>query len=375
MFKIIKEDKQTDARIGEFKTKSSVFHTPCFFPVATRGSVKGLSTKDLDEIGIEGLLVNVYHLYLRPGIEVIKECGGLHKFMGFGKTIITDSGGYQIFSLNNLRKLSDEGVYFQSYIDGKIIFLTPQDIMKAQLDIKTDIALPLDECVRADSVTYNEALKATNRTIKWAKISKEFFENNETNGILFFAILQGSIFSDLRKMCLEELLKLKIDGLCIGGLSVGESKDLRYNILSFICQLAEKKYIRYFMGYGKPLEILEAISLGIDLFDCVIPTRLGRTGTAFTDEGEIVIRNSPYIKDEKPIDPNCKCYVCKNFSRAYIRHLINVGEMLGVILLSYHNVYWYKKFIDKIRNAILEDRFLEFKKYFLSTYQENKNDN
>lgn len=367
MFKIIKEDKETKARVGLFKTPHGIFETPSFFPVATQGALKGLFPKELEEIGIDGLLVNAYHLFLRPGIEVVKRCGGLHTFMGFEKTIITDSGGYQIFSLERLRKVEDGGVEFQSHLDGSTFRLSPLDVIRMQLDIKSDVVVPLDVCVKYPT-PYEYTKEAAERTIAWAKLSKDFFEAHH-NSALFFGIIQGAIYSDLRLRCLEAICKLKVDGVCIGGLSVGEPKDLRYNILAFLEKNIDSEYIRYFMGYGKPQDILEAVSLGIDLFDCVVPTRFARTGTAFTHEGEIVVRNSPYIEDTQPLDERCLCYVCRHFCRAYIRHLINANEILGVQLLSYHNVFWYKNLMDKIREAIRENRFLKFKKEFLDQYK------
>ncbi|MFA7676635.1 MAG: tRNA guanosine(34) transglycosylase Tgt [Candidatus Omnitrophota bacterium] len=368
MFTILHEDSRTKARSGVFNTPRDKFDTPAFFPVATQAAVKGITPDQLDDIGIEGLLVNAYHLYLRPGIEVIASCGGLHKFMGFDKTIITDSGGYQIFSLQRLRKVNDNGVEFQSHIDGKTFFLSPKDVMRIQIALGADIIVPLDECVKFPA-SYEDALRAVKRTISWARASKEVFEENNSGNQLFFGIIQGSTYRDLREMSLEGAMKLNLDGLCLGGLSVGEDRDLRYNILSFIQEQADKKCLRYFMGHGKPLEIIEAVSLGIDLFDCVIPTRFGRTGTAFTSEGEIVVRNSPFSDDSIPLDSECDCYVCKKFSRAYLRHLINVKEILGVQLLSYHNVFWYNRFLNRIREAIKDDKFYDFRKAFIAKYK------
>jgi len=373
MFKILKEDKNTQARVGIFKTRRGSFKTPSFFPVATQGAIKGLSPRELEEIGIDGILVNAYHLFLRPAIEVIEKCGGLHKFMNFYKTIITDSGGYQIFSLERLRKINHKGVEFQSHLDGKTFSLTPQKIIEIQLRLNSDIVVPLDECVKFP-VSKEYVQVSLKRTIEWAKKSKDFFEKNKKGNVYFFGIIQGSVFPDLRKKCLEELVKIGVDGLCIGGLSVGEPKDLRYNILSFLVQELEKKYLRYFMGYGKPQDILEAVSYGIDLFDCVIPTRFARTGTAYTSEGKIVIRNSFYHDDKYPLDDGCLCYTCRNFSRAYLRHLIKAKEILGIQLLTYHNIFWYKNFMEKIQEAIKDDRFLEFKNRFLKEFKEEKED-
>ncbi|MEI8349787.1 MAG: tRNA guanosine(34) transglycosylase Tgt [Candidatus Omnitrophota bacterium] len=369
MFKVIKEDKVTKARVGIFETAHGSLETPSFFPVATQAAAKGIWPKELEEIGIDGLLVNAYHLYLRPGVKVIKACGGLHKFMNFHKTIITDSGGYQIFSLERLRKVSDEGVQFQSHVDGTSFFLTPQDVIETQLILASDVVVPLDECVKFPT-EYKQADIAASRTISWLKKSKEYFDIHKKNNALFFGIVQGSTYLDLREKCLTELLKSGVDGLCMGGLSVGEPEDLRYNVLSFIAENTDNRHIRYFMGYGLPPDILEAVTFGIDLFDCVVPTRMARTGTAFTNRGKIVVRNSPYISDTTALDEQCRCQVCKNFSRAYIRHLINVNEMLGAQLLAYHNLFWYRNFMENIKTAIKEDRFVQFKKDFLSKFTE-----
>jgi queuine tRNA-ribosyltransferase len=366
MFTIISEDKHTKARLGQWQTAHGSLPTPAFFPVATQAAVKGLHSLDLSNIGINGLLVNAYHLFLRPGTKIIKKCGGLHQFMNFNKTIITDSGGYQIFSLEGLRKISEQGVKFKSHIDGKSFFLTPEDVVQIQVDLGSDVVIPLDECVKYPT-QHKDAQLAAWRTNAWLKRSKEFLKKQQTNQ-QFFGIIQGSTFLDLRQECLEQVQACGVDGLCYGGLSIGETADLRYNVLSLVEAKADKRYLRYFMGHGKPNEILEAVSLGVDLFDCILPTRLARTGTAFSRQGEMVIRNSPYAEDREPIDKDCGCYVCRNFSRAYLRHLINVNEMLGAQLLAYHNVFWYKSFMDDIRAAIEQNNFSRFKKDFLANY-------
>ncbi len=372
MFKLKFQDKQTKARTGTFFTRKGEFLTPAFFPVATQGTVKGLSSRQLSEIGVQGYLANAYHLYLRPGVDIIRKMGGLSKFMNVDKPILTDSGGYQIFSLAQLRKVEDGGVEFRSHIDGAKIFLRPEDVIDIQIGLDSDIFVPLDECIK-NPADHKRAKEAVERTIFWAKQSKLYFEKKGDLDNLFFGIVQGSIHRDLREKCLEEIIKLGVDGLCVGGLSVGEGADLRYNTLSHFTDLAESSYLRYFMGYGRPEDIIEAVSLGVDLFDCVIPTRYARSGTAFTHQGEVVIRNSPYISDSAPIDSECDCYSCKNHSRAYIRHLINAKEMLGVQLLSYHNVYWYNNFMKDIRKAINTENFLGFKKNFLTKYNYQKN--
>ena len=375
MFKLISQDQQTKARTGVFKTRASQVHTPSFFPVATQATVKGLTQMQLGEIDVDGLLVNAYHLFLRPGTEIIKKCGGLHSFMGFDKTIITDSGGYQIFSLERLRKISDKGVEFQSHIDGDTFFLTPEEVIRIQLDLGSDIVVPLDECVKYPT-SKRDAHKAMERSLDWARRGKDYFDKHNENNRMFWGIIQGSTYKDLRDECIEKLLPLGLKGLCIGGLSVGEGPDLRYNMLSFIDEKVPNDCLRYFMGYGKPGDILEAVSLGVDLFDCVVPTRYGRTGTAFTNQGEITVRNAAYSQDTEPLDKECSCYTCRNFSRAYLRHLINVKEMAGTQLVTYHNVFWYKNFMVRIRDAINQGNFLELKNDFLNRFKEaEKNDN
>ncbi|MCF7874453.1 MAG: tRNA guanosine(34) transglycosylase Tgt [Candidatus Omnitrophica bacterium] len=371
MFKEKVKDKNTKARTGIFSTRKGDLLTPAFFPVATQGTVKGLTSRQLSETGAQGFLANAYHLFLRPGIEVIRKMGGLHQFMGVDKPILTDSGGYQIFSLARLRKVEDRGVEFRSHLDGDKIFLTPEDVIDIQIGLDSDIFVPLDECIK-NPVDHKKAAEATERTISWAKRTKDYFRQKDGLKSLLFGIIQGSTYKDLRKKCLEEILQLGVDGLCIGGLSVGEEPDLRYNTLSYFTDIADSSYLRYFMGYGKPEDIVEAVSLGVDLFDCVVPTRYARTGTAFTSQGEVVIRNSPYISDSAPIDSECSCYSCRKYSRAYIRHLINTGEMLGIQLLSYHNVFWYINLMKNIRKAIEDNNFLKFKKDFLENYKKNK---
>ena len=375
MFKIISQDQETKARTGIFTTTRSSFPTPCFFPVATQATVKGLSPQAVEEIGVDGLLVNAYHLFLRPGTEIVKKCGGLHSFMGFDKTIITDSGGYQIFSLEKLRKVSDKGVEFQSHIDGDTFFLTPEEAIRIQLDLDSDIVVPLDECVKYP-ISEKDARVAMERSLSWASRGKDYFDNHNENNRMFWGIIQGSTYKELRGECIEKLLFLGLKGLCIGGLSVGEPLDLRYNMLLFIDGKVPDEYLRYFMGYGKPGDILEAVSLGVDLFDCVVPTRFGRTGTAFTNQGEITVRNAAYSQDTESLDKECSCYTCRNFSRAYLRHLINVKEMLGIQLVTYHNVFWYKNFMVRIREAINQGKFSELKKEFLNRFKETEdNDN
>ena len=370
MFQLLKDDNVTKARRGVFTTPHGKIETPAFFPVATQGAVKGLTSASLEGIGINGLLMNTYHLFLRPGRQIVKDAGGLHAFSGFNGTIITDSGGYQIFSLEGFRKVTDEGVTFQSYFDGTKIFLTPEEVMAIQADLGADVVVPLDECVK-HGVSEAQAGEAAKRTTLWLKRSCAWRESYGGVRQIFFGIVQGAVYPDLRKYCLEEVQKAPIDGLCIGGLSVGEPADLRYNMLSLIAQNADPKHIRYFMGYGRPGDIVEAVSCGADLFDCIVPTRYARTGTAYTTDGKLVIRNAPYLSDYAPLDKDCACYVCRRHSRAYLRHLINVNEMAGTELVTYHNVFWYNELMKKIRAALDAGRFSEFKKEFFARFKED----
>ncbi|MBU2257766.1 MAG: tRNA guanosine(34) transglycosylase Tgt, partial [Candidatus Omnitrophica bacterium] len=326
------------------------------------------------------ILSNAYHLFLRPGLEVIQKAGGLHKFMNWHKPILTDSGGYQIFSLALLRKINDKGVDFQSHIDGKRHFLTPEDVIEIENILGSDIMMPLDECAHYPC-SKDHAETAMKRTIDWAirslRAHKDSLQDTRTPGHqatrenkqLLFGIVQGATYEDLREECAKRLVEMDFDGFALGGLSVGEPASLRYNIASTTVKFLPENKPRYMMGVGLPEDILQAVELGVDMFDCVAPTRYGRNGTAFTSTGRINIGNAPYTEDLKPLDENCNCYCCKNFSRAYLRHLFNSEEMLGLRLLSLHNVYFYLEMMRKIREAIEQDKFVEFKKEFLEKYK------
>jgi queuine tRNA-ribosyltransferase len=366
VLKVLHQDKFTHARLGKLYTPHGEIDTPCFMPVGTQGTVKTLSSYDLEICGVQAILTNAYHLFLRPGIEVIKNLGKLHRFMNWSKSIITDSGGYQIFSLALLCKVSDEGVEFQSHLDGTKYFFSPELVIDIQINLGSDIILPLDECVRYPCPK-DYAEVSMKRTLNWANRSKKFFQNKDSSSLLF-AIIQGASYEDLRKECCQRLVEMDFSGYALGGFSVGEPKSLRYNIISFLLDYLPSDKVRYLMGLGSPLEILESVELGIDLFDCVIPTRYGRNGTAFTSSGKLTVRNAKFSSDSKPLDENCNCYTCKNFSRAYLRHLFNAKEILGPRLVSFHNVYFYLELMRKIRTAISQDRFKEFKKEFFSQY-------
>ena len=364
MFKLIHKDKISKARIGNLSTSHGEIETPCFMPVGTQGTVKTLSPQELKDSGASVILANAYHLFLRPGMEVIKKAGGLHNFMSWDGPILTDSGGYQIFSLALLRKVNDQGVEFQSHIDGMKHFFTPEDVVHIQEDFGVDIIMPLDECVHYPC-SKDHAIVAMKRTINWAKQSKD--AHNKSS--LLFGIVQGATYEDLRKTCCEELINIGFDGYAVGGVSVGEPKNLSYNIVNLVLGLLPEDKPHYLMGVGMPEDMVNAVDSGVDMFDCVVPTRYGRNGTAFTSEGKLTIRNSPYIEDFGPLDKKCNCYTCKNFSRAYLRHLFNTDELLGLRLVSLHNIHFYLELMRNIRSAIRQDRFTEFKKEFLSSYK------
>jgi len=370
MFKIIHQDKNIKARLGKITTLHGEIDTPCFMPVGTQGTVKAISPQELKESRAEVILSNTYHLFLRPGTEVIKKAGGLHNFMSWQKPILTDSGGYQVFSLALLRKVIDNGVEFQSHIDGQKHLFTPENVIETQQIFGSDIMMPLDECVHYPCAK-DQAEVAMKRTIDWAKRSKEFMVHSSKfieKKQLLFGIVQGATYEDLRKECAERLIEMDFQGYAIGGVSVGEPRNLIYNIVNLVADLLPENKPRYLMGVGLPQDILEAVGQGVDMFDCVVPTRYGRNGTAFTSAGKLTIRNSPYTEDFRPLDQGCACYACKNFSRAYLRHLFNTGEILGLRLVSLHNVHFFLKLMQRAREAIAQDKFCEFKKEFLGKY-------
>lgn len=366
-FQIQSQDKSSKARAGVVTLKKNgvakEVRTPAFFPVATQGTVKALSSKDLVEAEAPGVLVNAYHLYLRPGIAVVEKTGGLHRFMNFGGVIITDSGGYQIFSLSRLKKIQADGVLFQSPIDGSSHFLTPQKVLDIQRRLRSDIFMPLDECA-AWPCSFVDAERAVETTYRWLGMTIK----QKTQDDILFPIIQGSTYKELRKRSSEQALSFPAEGIALGGISVGEPPEVRAEMVAYTASLLPENTPRYLMGVGKPEDILNAVEQGMDIFDCVMPTRCGRTGTAFTSRGKLVVRNATSTYDEKPLDEECDCHTCKNFSRAYLRHLINVNEMTGAYLISFHNVYWYIRFMERMRSAIVHEKFGEFKKQFRSKY-------
>lgn len=351
-------------------TDHGLIHTPFFMPVATMGTVKTLSPQELLEANVEILLSNTYHLYLRPGLEILKAFGGLHRFIGWQRPILTDSGGYQIYSLDELKKVSGEGVEFRSHWDGSRHFFTPQRVVEIQRIIGSDIMMALDQCI-ANPSNWQSAEAAHQLTIKWAEKSRESFL---ATGPLYgfaqyqFGIVQGGIYPDLREESIRKLIALDFEGYAIGGLAVGESPDIRNQITDLCTDSLPENKPRYLMGVGYPEDILEAIERGVDMFDCVIPTRNARNGTVFTRRGKVVIRHSRYRDDRLPLDPRCSCYACQNFSRAYIRHMYHVKEVLGMRLATIHNVHFYMQLLAEAREAILANRFREFKREFLEQY-------
>ncbi|MCU0651646.1 MAG: tRNA guanosine(34) transglycosylase Tgt [Candidatus Omnitrophica bacterium] len=373
MFTLIHQEKHTKARLGKIITAHGEFETPCFMPVGTHATVKGVSPRELEECGAKIILSNAYHVFLRPGVEVIKKAGGLHNFVCWKGPMLTDSGGYQVFSLPLLRKVDDDGVEFQSHIDGMKHRFTPEKVMEIQCGLGSDIIMPLDECAHYPC-TKDHAKIAMERTVNWAMRSKKAFDSRQyafyDHQQFLFGIIQGASYEDLRRECAKKIIDMNFDGLAIGGVSVGEPSNLIYNTIGLVAEFLPQDKPRYVMGIGMPQDIIEAAERGIDMFDCVIPTRYGRNGTAFTSTGKVVIKNSPYIEDFQPLDSECNCYVCKNFSRAYLRHLFNAKEMLGLMLLSFHNIYFFLDLAKKIRAAIASDSLLEFKKGFLVKYED-----
>lgn len=364
-FKLIKVDKYSNARYGEIETAHGKIPTPIFMPVGTQGSVKTLTPEHLKETNTRAILCNTYHLSLRPGEDVVKNCGGLHRFIGWDNPIITDSGGYQIFSLSDFTDVSDDGVEFRSPIDGSARFLSPEKAVKIQECLGADVIMAFDECVPYPCEK-DKAMSAVERTLGWAKRCLNAHE--ETDQALF-GIVQGSVFKDLRIECAERLIDMNFSGYSIGGLSVGEGRYLMNQVLDYTVDCLPKEKPRYLMGVGFPGDILDAVERGVDMFDCIIPTRNGRNGCAFTRDGKRNILNNQYKYDTRPVDEQCACYTCKNFSRAYIRHLFNAKEILGLTLLSFHNVYFFAEMMDNVRQSIIGDEFLRFKSAFLERLQ------
>jgi len=372
-FEVIAVDSETKARAGVIKTPHGDIPTPVFMPVGTQGTVKTMPWRDLIDFGVRIILSNTYHLYLRPGHELIARLGGLHKFIGWKRAILTDSGGFQVFSMAELTKISDEGVRFQSIYDGGYHFFTPEKAVEVQFALRPDIMMSFDQCT-SYPINFDDAKKAVERTSRWAKRGYEHWrrlidnDKNPETAPSLFGIIQGSVYPELRKMSAEDILAIDFDGYAIGGLSVGEPKHEMFEMVSILEPMMPEDKPRYLMGVGKPEDIIQAVAMGMDMFDCVIPTRNARNGSVYTWAGKMSLKASYYMDDPRPIDPNCQCYTCRNYSRAYIRHLFSAGELLAPYLATHHSLYFFSEFMREIRQAIIENRFGEFMKDFLSSF-------
>ncbi len=365
VYSILQRDKHTSSRTGIIKTVHGDIVTPAFMPVGTQGSVKSVSPRELDEINASIILSNTYHLNIRPGVEVIRAAGGLHQFMNWNKPILTDSGGYQVFSLAKLRRITDEGVEFQSHLDGSKMFLGPKEAMAIQAVLGSDIAMVFDECPPYPC-DHEAASRSLTRTLRWAAQCRT---QARAPGQLYFGIIQGSNHRDLRLRAVEETVRMDFDGYAIGGVSVGEPEDVMYAVVDWVAAALPDEKPRYVMGVGTPPQIVAAVAKGIDMFDCVLPTRVGRNGCAYTKDGMLQIKGARYKADFTPIAIDCGCYACRNFTRAYIRHLLNVGEILGLRLLTLHNLFFYESLMATIRERINHGTFAEYKEEFLSRYK------
>lgn len=364
-FDLLKEAKDSKARLGVLHTPHGEIQTPVFMPVGTRATVKAMTPEEVKGLGAEIILSNTYHLYLKPGHELVKEAGGLHKFMNWDGPILTDSGGFQVFSLGDLRKIKEEGVEFRSHIDGSKHFLSPEKAIEIQNALGSDIMMAFDECAPYPA-TYEYVKNSMERTTRWAQRCKDYHKDWDRQGL--FGIVQGGMFKDLREISAKALVEMDFPGYAIGGLSVGEPRDLMCDILDFTTPLLPRNKPRYLMGVGTPDYLFEAVIRGIDMADCVLPTRIARNGTVMTSKGKLVIRNGKYSKDFSPLDDECDCYACKNYSRAYIRHLFNVDEILGARLATTHNLRFLIKLMENIRQAIREDRLMEYRAEFYKKY-------
>ena len=362
-YELLHVDKTTGARRGIVHTPHGDIQTPIFMPVGTQATVKSMTVEELKENGAQIILSNTYHLYLRPGSKLVKKAGGLHNFMRWDRPILTDCGGFQVFSLSDLRTITEEGVEFKSHLDGSKHFFSPEKVMEIEEDLGADIIMSFDECCPYPS-TYEYTKNSMERTTRWAKRCKEVHKTNQA----IFGIIQGGFYEDLRKKSAEDLIALDFPGYAIGGISVGEPKEEYIKMLKYTAPLMPENKPRYLMGVGSPDYLLEAAMAGIDMCDCVLPTRIARNGTAMTSHGKLVVRNAGYAEDFSPLDPECDCYACKNYTRAYIRHLIKCNEILGVRLLSIHNIKFLTNLMERVRIEIENDNLLNFVKEFYKKY-------
>ena len=365
-YELLHECKQTGARRGIIHTPHGDIQTPVFMPVGTQATVKSMTPEELkEEVKAQIILSNTYHLYLRPGSKLVREAGGLHKFMNWDRAILTDSGGFQVFSLGDLRKITEEGVEFRSHLDGSKHFLSPEKVMEVENDLGSDIMMAFDECVKYPA-EYEYTKQSMERTTRWAARCKAAHKNTEKQGL--FGIVQGGMYKDLREKSARDLVKMDFPGYAVGGLSVGEPKELMCDVLKFTTQFLPEDKPRYLMGVGTPDYLIEAVLRGIDMCDCVLPTRIARNGTALTSHGKVVVRNATYERDWGKLDEQCDCYTCKNYTRAYIRHLVKTNEILGIRLLSIHNLRFLTRLMEQVREAIEKDSLLDFKNKFYKEY-------
>jgi len=358
-FEVLKTDA-SGARLGRLETPHGVVETPVFMPVGTAATVKGLTQEVLEELGVQILLANTYHLYLRPGHELIRRAGGLHQFMSWPRAILTDSGGYQVFSLTDLRKVTDEGVLFRSHLDGSEHFLTPEKAVEVQIALGADILMVLDECIEYP-VSHERARHAAARTLDWARRSREHFASSgDTSRQMLFGIVQGGTYADLRRQSAEQLVELDFLGYAIGGLAVGEPHALTCEMTAEVATRLPAGRLRYLMGVGKPEDLVDYVRLGVDMVDCVLPTRNARNGCLFTSQGRLLLKNARYADDPRPVDESCNCMVCRRYSRAYLRHLFMANEILAAVLNTHHNLYFYLDIMRRIREAIGFGNLAEF---------------
>lgn len=367
-YTLIKKEKNTGARLGRIETNYGEYDTPMFMPVGTQATVKTLSPEELKDMNAGIILSNTYHLWLRPGEDIVNEAGGLHKFMNWNGPILTDSGGFQVFSLANPKDISEEGVKFKNHLNGDSLFLTPEKSIQIQNKLDSDIAMSFDECIGWPA-SHDYCKQSVERTLRWAKRGKDVF-NNERQSL--FGIVQGGEYPDLREYCAKELVKMNFDGYSVGGTSVGEDKDTMYKMVSMSTKHLPENKVRYLMGVGDPIDIIENVIRGIDIFDCVSPTRLARHGHALTKYGKINLKNAKYKRDFSPIEKDCDCYACKNYTKAYIKHLINANETFGARLLSIHNIRYLIILTEDLREAIKNDNILEYKEEFIKNYYGEK---
>ncbi len=370
-FRVINEDRRTSARAGVLSTPHGEIPTPVFMPVGTQGTVKTLSQQELAVAGAGIILGNAYHLYLRPGMETIREAGGLHRFIGWDRALLTDSGGYQVFSLADLNRITEEGVSFQSHIDGAHHLFTPEKVMEIEHTLGADIIMAFDECTPYPC-THEYAKQSHERTLRWAERCQKHLETlsgrEERPEQALFGIVQGSVFPDLRKQSAKTLSAMDFPGYAIGGLSVGEPKPVMLDMLEEVLPHLPTEKPHYLMGIGYPEDLVECVARGMDMFDCVVPSRYGRNGTVFTRSGKLVVKNAPYARDFSPIDPECPCPVCQNYTRAYLRHLFHAGEILALRLATLHNIYFFMEMMHEMREAILHDTFGDWSARFRTTY-------